>query len=84
MVMLREAVNDNQRVVALINALSGTLNNIDAEFQLELARAKSTSRPDIRPIVVERVRRRHEQRREPYVRQIAELRRRIHPAEACA
>jgi hypothetical protein len=82
--MLQEAMNDNQRVMTLINALTGTLNNIDAEFQLELARAQPTSRPDIRPIVVDRVRRLHEQRREPYVRQIAELRRRIHLAEACA
>jgi len=35
--MLHEAVNDKQRIVRLINALSGRLKNIDAEFEFELA-----------------------------------------------
>lgn len=82
--MLQEAVNDNQRVMTLINTLSGTLRNIDAEFEYELARARSTAKPDIRPVVMETVRRRYQQRREPYVQKLAELRSRVKTAEARA
>jgi len=80
--MLQEAVNDNQRVATLIDTLSSTLRNLDTEFQFELARAQSSSRPDLRPVILDTVRRRYQQRREPYVRQIAELRSRMNAASA--
>jgi hypothetical protein len=80
--MLQKTINDDRRVATLIDALSGTLKNIDTEFQFELARAKSASRPDLRPIVVDAVRRHYLQRREPYVRHIAELRSRMNAGEA--
>ncbi|WP_134499205.1 hypothetical protein [Microvirga pakistanensis] len=72
--------NDNpteDRIRTLIGVLSGTLKNIDAEFELELARVQSSANPDLRPMILSTVQRRHMQRREPYVRHLAELRRSI-------
>lgn len=71
-----EAVNDN-RVLTLIDTLSSTLSNLDAEFAHEVARVRSTAKPDLRPVILGTVQRRHMQRREPYVRQIAQLRKQI-------
>jgi len=82
--MLQEAVNDNQRVMTLIDTLSSTLRNIDAEYEYELARARTTAKPDIRPAVLDTVHRRHQQRRAPYVQKLAELRSRVKSLEARA
>jgi hypothetical protein len=70
-----KAANDN-RVAELISILSTTLANIDVEYEFELARIWVTSKPNLRAIIVDMVRQRHIERRTPYVRQIAELRKR--------
>ncbi|WP_445503242.1 hypothetical protein [Microvirga sp. G4-2] len=67
------AANDNQ-VAELISILSTTLANIDVEYEFELARIRATAKPDLRAVILDTVRQRHVERREPYVRQIAELR----------
>ncbi|KLK94527.1 hypothetical protein AA309_02805 [Microvirga vignae] len=67
------AANDNQ-VTELISILSTTLSNIDVEYEFELARIRATAKPDLRAMILDTVRQRHIERREPYVRQIAELR----------
>jgi hypothetical protein len=69
--LMDEAANDN-RVTELISILSATLTNIDVEYEFELARI--TAKPELRAMIVDTVRQRHIKRREPYVRQIAELR----------
>jgi hypothetical protein len=71
-----KAANDN-RVTELISILSTTLTNIDVEYEFELARIRITAKPELRAMIVDTVRQRHVERREPYVRQIAELRRRM-------
>jgi phosphoenolpyruvate carboxylase len=71
-----EAANDN-RVTELISILSTTLTNIDVEYQFELARIRVTAKPELRAMIVDTVRQRHIERREPYLRQIAELRKRM-------
>lgn len=73
---MRKAANDNQ-VAELISMLSTTLANIDVEYEFELARIRSTAKPDLREVILDTVRQRHIERREPYIRQIAELRTRI-------
>ncbi len=73
-----KAVNDN-RISDLISILSTTLANIDVEYEFEIARIRATAKPDLRTMILDTVRQRHIQRRQPYVRQIAELRTR-----ACA
>ena len=72
---MNKAANDN-RVAELISILSTTLANIDGEYEFELARIRVTAKPNLRAIIVDTVRQRHVERRTPYVRQIAELRRR--------
>jgi hypothetical protein len=74
--LMDEAANDN-RVTELISILSTTLTNIDVEYEFELARIRITAKPELRAMIVDTVRQRHIERREPYVRQIAELRRRM-------
>ena len=74
--LMDEAANDN-RVTELISILSATLTNIDVEYEFELARIRITAKPELRAMLVETVRQRHIERREPYVRQIAELRKRM-------
>jgi len=76
---MNAAANDNQ-VIELISILSTTLANIDVEYEFELARIRATAKPDLRTIILDTVRQRHVERREPYVRQLAELRTRI---DAC-
>jgi hypothetical protein len=73
---MHTAANDN-RNAELISILSTTLANIDAEYAFELARIRVTAKPALMTMIVDTVRQRHVERREPYVRQIAELRRRI-------
>jgi hypothetical protein len=68
-----KAANDN-RVAELISSLSTTLANIDVEF--DLARIRVTAKPKLRARIVDTGRQHHIQRREPYVRQIAELQKR--------
>lgn len=70
---MNKAANDNQ-VTQLISILSTTLANIDVEYEFELARIRATAKPDLRAVILDTVRQRHIERREPYVRQIAELR----------
>lgn len=67
----------DDRIMALIGTLSSTLKNIDAEFEFEVARVQSSASPDLKPVILGTVQQRHMQRREPYVRQLAELRRTI-------
>ena len=74
--LMDEAANDN-RVTELISILSTTLTNIDVEYEFELARIRITAKPELRAMLVETVRQRHIERREPYVRQIAELRKQM-------
>ena len=71
-----QAANDN-RVTELISILSTTLTNIDVEYEFELARIRITAKPELRAVIVDTVRQRHFERREPYVRQIAVLRKRM-------
>jgi hypothetical protein len=71
-----KAANDN-RVTELISILSTTLANIDVEYDFELARIRVTAKPNLRAMIVDTVRQRHVERRAPYVRQIAELRKRM-------
>lgn len=71
-----KAANDN-RSNELISILSTTLTNIDVEYEFELARIRVTAKPDLRAAIVDTVRQRHIARREPYVRQIAELQKRM-------
>jgi hypothetical protein len=71
------AANDN-KIVTLINSLSATLSNIDVEYEFELARIRATAKPDLRAMILDTVIQRHLERREPYVRHIAELRNQIH------
>ena len=73
---MEKAANDN-RITELISLLSTTLANIDVEYDFELARIRVTAKPEIRAMIVDTVRQRHITRREPYVRQIAELRKRV-------
>jgi hypothetical protein len=73
---MNTAANDNQ-VTELISILSTTLANIDVEYEFELARIRATAKPDLRSIILDTVRQRHIERRDPYVRQLAELRSRI-------
>jgi hypothetical protein len=70
-----KAANDN-RVAELISILSTTLANIDVEYEFELARIRVTAKPNLRAIILDTVRQRHIERRTPYVREIAELRKR--------
>ncbi|QRM34247.1 hypothetical protein [Microvirga sp. VF16] len=70
-----KAANDN-RVAELIAILSTTLANIDVEYELELARIRVTAKPNLTAMIMDTVRQRHVERRTPYVRQIAELRKR--------
>ena len=71
-----KAANDN-RVTELISILSTALANIDVEYDFELARIRVTAKPNLRAMIVDTVRQRHVERRAPYVRQIAELRKRM-------
>ena len=71
-----KAANDN-RVTELISILSTTLANLDVEYDFELARIRVTAKPNLRAMIVDTVRQRHVERRAPYVRQIAELRKRM-------
>ena len=71
-----KAANDN-RSNELISILSTTLTNIDVEYEFELARIRVTAKPELRATIVDTVRQRHIARREPYVRQIAELQKRM-------
>jgi hypothetical protein len=73
---MNEAANDN-RVAELVSILSATLANIDVEYEFELARIRMTAKPNLRAIIVDTVRQRHIERREPYVRQITELRKQM-------
>ena len=70
-----KAANDN-RVAELISSLSTTLANIDVEYEFELARVRVTAKPKLRAMIMDTVRQRHIERRTPYVREIAELRKR--------
>jgi hypothetical protein len=84
--LMDEAANDN-RVTELISILSTTLTNIDVEYEFELARIRITAKPELRGVIVDTVRQRHIKRREPYVRQIAELRKQMsqrHGRVACS
>jgi hypothetical protein len=74
--LMDKAANDN-RVTELISILSTTLTNIDVEYEFELARIRITTKPQLRAMIVDTVRQRYIKRREPYVRQIAELRKRM-------
>lgn len=69
----QSAANDN-RIANLIATLSSTLSNIDVEYEFELARIRSTARPDLRAMIFDTVRQRHQERREPYVRHLSQLR----------
>jgi hypothetical protein len=61
----------------LLNSiLSTTLAKFDVEYEFELARIRVTAKPNLRAIIVDTVRRRHIERRAPYIGQIAELRKR--------
>ena len=71
-----KAANDN-RSAELISILSTTPTNSDVEYEFELARIRMTAKPDFRAMIVDTVRQRHIERRAPYVRQIAELRRQM-------
>jgi hypothetical protein len=73
-----KAANDN-RVTDLISILSTTLANIDVEYEFELARIRVTAKPNLTAMIMDTVRQRHVERRTPYVRQIAELRKRTSP-----
>jgi hypothetical protein len=73
---MEKAANDN-RIAELISLLSTTLANINVEYEFELARLRVTAKPEIRAMIVDTVRQRHIARREPYVHQIAELRKRV-------
>jgi len=73
---IEKATNDN-RIAELISLLSTTLANIDVEYDFELARIRVTAKPEIRAMIVDTVRQRHIARREPYVCQITELRKRM-------
>ena len=75
--MLHDNQVSDRRVMTLIHSLSSTLSNIDAEFAFEIERMRSTAKPDLRPMLLNAAQRRDMQRREPYVRQLAELRRQI-------
>ena len=82
--LMDEAANDN-RVTELISILSTTLTNIDVEYEFELARIRITAKPELRAMIVDTVRQRHIERREPYVRQISELRNRMSQSQvACS
>ena len=70
-----KAANDN-RVTELISILSTTLANLDVEYDFELARIRVTAQPHLTAMIMDTVRQRHVERRTPYVRQIAELRKR--------
>ena len=70
-----KAANDN-RVAELISLLSTTLANIAVAYEFELARIRMTAKPNLTAMIMDTVRQRHVERRTPYVRQIAELRKR--------
>ena len=70
-----KAANDN-RVTELISILSTTLANIDVEYEFELARIRVTAKPHLTAMIMHTICQRHVERRTPYVRQIAELRKR--------
>jgi len=61
---MNEAANDN-RVTELISILSTTLTNIDVKYEFELARIRITVKPELRAMIVDTVRQRHIERREP-------------------
>jgi hypothetical protein len=75
-------VNDNQfvsgdasKIAVILQSLSSTLHNIDLEHKRELERVASSALDgDFAALIVATLRARHRQRREPYVRHIAELR----------
>ena len=70
------AANDN-RLHTLISSLSSTLNNIDLEYQSELQRLRASHLADeFRRVISRTLQERYRQRREPYVKHLAELRRR--------
>jgi hypothetical protein len=77
-------MNDNDdtapsagRVVSLIHSLSATLANIDLEHKGELERlALSTVEADFAALIMATLRKRHQQRREPYLRHLEMLRER--------
>ena len=75
-----KATNDNQ-VSELISILSTTLTNIEVEYEFELARIRITAKPELRAMIVDTVRQRHIERREPYVRQIAELQKQMRQSQ---
>ncbi|ANY83585.1 hypothetical protein BB934_35610 (plasmid) [Microvirga ossetica] len=57
--------------------MSTTLANIDVEYEFELARLRVTAKPDLRAMLMNTVRQRHRERRASYVREIAELQKRM-------
>jgi hypothetical protein len=79
--VIDKAANEH-RAAALISILSTTLANIDVEYEFELARIRVTAKPNLRSIILDAVRRRHIERRAPYVQQIAEFRKRTSQGKA--
>ena len=61
------------KVNELISMLSKTLANIDFEYEFELNRIRSTAKPDLRITILDRVRRRHIERREPYIGSVQQV-----------
>ena len=70
-----KAANDN-RVAGLISIFT-TLADINMESEFELARLRVTAKPNLRAMIMNTVRQRHRERRASYVRQIAELQKRM-------
>ena len=75
-------MNDNDdtatstvRLATLIHSLSSTLGNIDLEHKGELERlALSTVEGDFAAVIMATLQKRHQHRREPYVKHLEELR----------
>jgi hypothetical protein len=84
-------MNDNEdtatsaiRLATLIHSLSSTLGNIDLEHKGELERlALSTVEGDFAAVIMATLQKRHQQRREPYVRHLEELRERARQDVLC-
>ena len=68
-------VADQNHLLTLIQSLSSTLINIDSEYQSEVQRlyASHVTR-EFSAVIGRTLQDRHNQRREPYVRNLAELR----------
>ena len=75
---MSEEETRNTQAWSVIQSLLATLANIDLEYERETQRvARSATQASVKVHVLERLKQRHRERREPYVQQVALLEQRM-------